>query len=203
MAGSFYVRYGKRIFDLIFGFLGFVLISPLLLIISLWILIGEGRPILFLHERMGKNFQKFNLIKFRTMIKNADRMGPQVTGGNDARISNLGQHLRRLKLDELPQLINVLKGEMSIVGPRPEVEQYVDQFKPEYQKVLKIKPGITDFAAIEFRKEQEILKEYEDINTAYITKILPRKLELYQIYMREISLLTDLKIIFRTLRSIL
>jgi len=198
-----YVRYGKRIFDILFGLTGFILIAPLLLIISLWIIIADGTPVFFLHERMGRNFQKFNLIKFRTMIKRPDSLQPQITGENDRRISKIGRHLRRFKLDELPQVLNVLKGDMSLVGPRPEVEQYVNRFKADYQGILKIKPGITDFAAIEFRNEEQLLTEYNDIEDAYVTKILPRKIELYQKYMREISMSTDLKILFRTLRSIL
>ncbi len=203
MAGKFYVPYGKRIFDALFGLLGFILIAPLLLIISVWILISEGRPVFFLHERVGKNFRKFNLIKFRTMIKNADKTGPQVTGGDDPRISGVGRTLRKYKLDEFPQFLNVLKGDMSLVGPRPEVEEFVDRFRDDYKKVLAIRPGITDFAAIEFRNEQELLKEFDDINDGYITKILPKKMELYQKYLHEISFATDLRIIFRTLRSII
>jgi lipopolysaccharide/colanic/teichoic acid biosynthesis glycosyltransferase len=137
------------------------------------------------------------------MINNADKTGPQVTGGNDPRISRVGRTLRKYKLDEFPQFLNVLKGEMSLVGPRPEVEEFVDRFRDDYKEVLEIRPGITDFAAIEFRNEQELLKEYDDINDGYITKILPKKIEFYRKYLHEISFITDLRIIFRTLRSII
>ena len=203
MSDSNYIRYGKRIFDLVFGLLGFILLLPLILFISLWIMTTQGPPVFFLQERVGKNFQKFNLIKFRTMIKNADGDGPQVTADDDLRITKAGRTLRRFKLDELPQFINVLKGEMSLVGPRPEVEQYVIRFKEAYEQILRIRPGITDFAAIEFRDEQRILQRYEDKTAAYLNELLPRKIELYQKYIGHISLTTDLRIILKTLRSIL
>jgi len=130
-------------------------------------------------------------------------MGPSVTKGCDPRITTIGKFLRKTKLDELPQLLNVLKGDISIVGPRPEVEKYVQLFKDEYKPILSIRPGITDYATLEYRDEQEILNHYTDTETGYIEEILPAKIKLYEKYLGEISLMTDLKIIFKTLLRLL
>jgi lipopolysaccharide/colanic/teichoic acid biosynthesis glycosyltransferase len=202
MRGKFYAKTGKRIFDLLVGLTGFVLVSPLLIFVALWIAISDPGPIFFRHERIGQNFKKFRLIKFRTMIKNAGQAGLQITAADDKRISKVGGYLRRFKLDELPQLINVIKGEMSLVGPRPEVEAYVRVFNDDYKQILKIRPGITDFAAIEFRDEQEMLKGSEDTHASYVTNILPKKIVLYKKYLNDMSFSTDLRILTETLRSI-
>lgn len=189
--------------DLLLTIPGFVLLLPVLLIIALLIKINDPGPVLFVQTRVGKNFKLFKLLKFRTMIINADKLGPQVTSTKDPRITAIGQRLRRFKLDELPQVINVLKGDMSLVGPRPEVQRYVSLFENDYRTILSIRPGITDWAALTYRDEEKILMKYENIDQGYIQEVLPKKIMLYKKYLGEISLLTDLKILFRTLGSIM
>ncbi|MEM3112426.1 MAG: sugar transferase [Candidatus Anstonellales archaeon] len=202
MQNSFYIRYGKRIFDFTASLLGLIILSPFLLVIAMLIYLSDGRPVFFKQKRIGKDFISFNFIKFRTMIVNKENSGPLVTQGNDPRITPLGRFLRKTKIDELPQLINVLKGEMSIVGPRPEVEKYVMMFKDEYKEILRVKPGITDYATIEFIDEEAILNQYRDVEEGYIREVLPRKIELYKKYISEISFLTDIKLILKTLLRI-
>lgn len=202
MQNSFYIRYGKRIFDFTASLLGLIILSPFLLVIAMLIYLSDGRPVFFKQKRIGKDFISFNFIKFRTMIVNKENSGPLVTQGNDPRITPLGKFLRKTKIDELPQLINVLKGEMSIVGPRPEVEKYVMMFKDEYKEILRVKPGITDYATIEFIDEEAILNQYRDVEEGYIREVLPRKIELYKKYISEIGFLTDIKLILKTLLRI-
>jgi lipopolysaccharide/colanic/teichoic acid biosynthesis glycosyltransferase len=173
-----------------------------MLMTAIFIKLNDNGPVFFAQERMGKGFEKFKLLKFRTMIVNADKKGEAITKGEDPRITGIGKFLRHYKLDELPQLINVLKGEMSMVGPRPEVEKYVAVFKDQYQQILTIKPGITDYATLQFRNEEEILNEYEDTHEGYMKGVLPAKIELYLKYLNEMNFVTDLKIIFKTLRRI-
>ena len=201
MRADFYRRFGKRLFDFIISLIGLLLVSPFLIIIGLTIRLSDGGRAIFVQQRMGSGMKLFNFYKFRTMIENADQKGPLVTGSSDNRITPIGRILRRYKLDELPQLLNVLKGDISLVGPRPEVEKYVLHFADEYRLVLMIKPGITDYAALAYRSEEEILKQYDDPHQAYIEKILPEKIKLYKKYMDDISLMTDLKLIARTIGS--
>jgi len=137
------------------------------------------------------------------MVENADKLGAQVTRSDDPRITKIGKVLRKYKLDELPQLINVLKGEMSLVGPRPEVPKYAKFYKDDYDEILKVKPGITDYASIEYRNENELLAGAEDVEKVYLEEILPKKIEYYKKYLRDISFLTDLKLILRTIWGIL
>ncbi|MEM2045645.1 MAG: sugar transferase [Candidatus Bathyarchaeia archaeon] len=202
MQNSFYIRYGKRIFDFTASLFGLIILSPFLLVVGILIYLSDGKPIFFKQRRIGKDFIPFDFIKFRTMVVNKEGFGPLVTQGNDPRITPLGRFLRKSKIDELPQLINVLKGEMSIVGPRPEVEKYVMMFKEEYKEILRVKPGITDYATIEFRDEEAILNQYRDVEEGYIKEILPRKIELYKKYISEIGFLTDIKLILKTLLRI-
>ncbi|MEM2074334.1 MAG: sugar transferase [Nitrososphaeria archaeon] len=202
MQNSFYTRYGKRIFDFTASLFGLIILSPFLLVVGILIYLSDGKPIFFKQRRIGKDFIPFDFIKFRTMVVNKEGFGPLVTQGNDPRITPLGRFLRKSKIDELPQLINVLKGEMSIVGPRPEVEKYVMMFKEEYKEILRVKPGITDYATIEFRDEEAILNQYRDVEEGYIKEILPRKIELYKKYISEIGFLTDIKLILKTLLRI-
>lgn len=202
MQNSFYIRYGKRIFDFTASLLGLIILSPFLLVIAMLIYLSDGSPVFFKQKRIGKDFIPFNFIKFRTMIVNKEGSGPLVTQGNDPRITPLGKFLRKTKIDELPQLINVLKGEMSIVGPRPEVEKYVMIFKDEYKEILRVKPGITDYATIEFIDEEAILNQYRDVEEGYIREVLPRKIELYKKYISEIGFLKDIKLISKTLLRI-
>jgi len=136
------------------------------------------------------------------MVENAEKMGARVTRGDDPRVTKIGKVLRKYKIDELPQLVNVLKGEMSLVGPRPEVPEYVNAYKKDYEKILKVKPGVTDFAALEYIDEEGLLKDTEDPEKVYLEKILPEKMKYYEKYIREISFLTDLKLILKTILRI-
>jgi len=201
---KFYIKYGKRAMDLTLSFIGLFALSPILLLIAILIKLQDGGSIFFKQERVGFKMRRFKIYKFRTMVENADRLGPQVTKEDDPRITKLGKFLRRYKLDELPQLINVIKGEMSLVGPRPEVEKYVKYYEEDFKEILsKVKPGITDFATLEFRNEEEILKDKQNVEEVYIKQILPQKIKLYKKYVKELSLKTDIKLIFYTLWRLL
>ncbi len=189
----------KRIFDIFFSFIWLIILSPLFLLISFVIKLGSKGPVFFKQERIGHERKHFYLYKFRTMIKNAETTGIRLTSNNDPRITRIGRMLRKFKIDELPQLINVLKGQMSFVGPRPELPEYVELFKKDYDYILRVKPGITDFASIEFRAESTLLKSPKDAKNVYINEILPQKIELYKKYVRERSFLLDLRLILLTL----
>jgi lipopolysaccharide/colanic/teichoic acid biosynthesis glycosyltransferase len=197
-----YEKFGKRLFDIVASGIGLIVLFPVMLVIGLIIKITSPGPVFFVQKRVGKNFKEFNLYKFRSMVVNADKLGPSVTKGDDKRITPIGRFLRKTKLDELPQLWNVLKGDMSLVGPRPEVMKYIKERKKEYERVLSVRPGITDYAAIEFRDEEEILNKYPDTEKAYIEIILPKKIELYYKYIDNINFIDDVKIILKTLKVI-
>ena len=193
----------KRAFDLIASIIGIILLIPLFVVI--WILVisespGDG---FYRQQRVGKNGKDFGLLKFRTMHTGSDKKGLLTVGGRDPRVTRVGFYLRKYKLDELPQLFNVLTGEMSLVGPRPEVRKYVNLYNTSQLRVLDIKPGITDYASIEFSNENEILGRAANPETIYIEEIMPKKLELNLKYIAEQSMWTDLKIIFRTVIKIL
>lgn len=192
----------KRIFDLLFSFLGLIILSPFLLVIAILIVIDSKGDIFYLQQRVGKNNKDFNIFKFRTMRPNSDKQGLLTVGAKDSRITKIGVFLRKYKIDELPQLINVLIGNMSFVGPRPEVRKYVDLYNSEQKKVLTVKPGITDYASIEYSKENELLAKSENPEKTYIEEIMPAKLELNLKYINDASLLTDIKIIFKTFAKI-
>jgi lipopolysaccharide/colanic/teichoic acid biosynthesis glycosyltransferase len=192
----------KRCMDLFFCGAGLVVLSPLFAVIMLLIRCDSKGPVFFRQERVGKNHRLFFIYKFRTMVKNAEKLGPGLSRSGDTRITRIGRFLRKYKLDELPQLFNVLKGEMSLVGPRPEVPRYVDLYKPEYAMILKVKPGITDYASIRFRNEGELLNTTEDIERHYIEEILPQKMEYYRRYIESRTVLRDLGIIIRTVCSV-
>ncbi len=202
-SGQFYAEYGKRAFDLVLSVPALILLSPVLCAIAVLIKRGSPGPVFFTQERMGKKGSTFRLYKFRTMTVNAHESGPQVTTRDDTRITGTGRVLRRYKLDELPQLFNVIKGDMSLVGPRPEVRKYADAFRDEYSSILQISPGITDYAALEFRNEEEILAGYPDAEDAYTRVILPEKITLYKKYIREMGFMADLKILFRTMLEVI
>ncbi|MDB5790099.1 MAG: sugar transferase [Massilia sp.] len=192
----------KRALDLCASALGVLLLSPLLAAIALWIRLDSQGPVLFRQVRVGRYGVPFEILKFRTMSAQAD---PQrlLTVGRDPRITRAGHFLRKYKLDELPQLFNVLVGTMSLVGPRPEVARYVACYPPrERELVLSVKPGVTDWASILYRDENAILGQALDPEQAYIDTILPTKLEYYVRYVRERSFWVDLRIIVRTLRAI-
>jgi lipopolysaccharide/colanic/teichoic acid biosynthesis glycosyltransferase len=193
----------KRLFDMLAAGCGLLLLAPVLCAIALWIRLDSPGPALFRQRRVGRHGRLFDIYKFRTMADRPDD-GRQLTVGQDPRITRAGRFLRRTKLDELPQLLNVLEGTMSLVGPRPEVPRYVDRYPPAVrQTVLSVAPGITDLAAIRFKDENDILGRAQDPERAYVETILPVKLEYYQRYVRERSFWLDLRIIFQTLAAIL
>lgn len=193
----------KRLFDIVFSFLGLIILLPFLLFISLLILFTSKGGIFYLQSRVGKNSKDFKIYKFRTMKPNSDRIGLLTVGNKDNRITKVGFFLRKYKLDELPQLINVLIGDMSLVGPRPEVRKYVDLYNEEQLKVLRVKPGITDYASIKYSNENEILAKSLDPEKSYVEHIMPLKLYLNLKYIDEMSIKTDLKIIRDTIFKIL
>jgi lipopolysaccharide/colanic/teichoic acid biosynthesis glycosyltransferase len=197
----------KRVFDLLAAGAGVLVLAPLLLGIALWIKLDSPGPVLFRQVRVGRHGVPFDIFKFRTMRHRPDHerrvAGPQLTVGRDPRVTRAGRFLRHYKLDELPQLFNVLEGTMSLVGPRPEVPRYVECYPPAVRNtVLSVAPGITDLAAILYRDESAILGQARDPEQAYVDTILPVKLEYYQRYVRERSFWLDLRIIFRTLAAI-
>lgn len=192
----------KRIFDIFSSLIVLLIGLPFFLILALAIVIDSRGGIFYRQIRVGKNEKEFYLYKFRSMVSNADKKGQLTVGASDSRITRVGKFIRKFKLDEFPQLINVIKGEMSIVGPRPEVPKYVKMYTDEQRKVLSVRPGLTDYASLEYINENEILGKAENPEQLYIQEIMPAKLELNLRYIAEKSLLTDLKIIFRTIGRI-
>ncbi|MCE3259551.1 MAG: wcaJ [Bacteroidetes bacterium] len=192
----------KRLFDIICSLLGILVLSPLLLVLFLAVAINSGFPVFYLQTRVGKNNKDFKLFKFRTMFLDSDKKGLLTVGGRDPRITPVGYFLRKYKLDELPQLFNVLTGDMSLVGPRPEVRKYVEMYSMEQKQVLQVKPGITDYASLEYINENELLSKSSNPEQTYIDEVMPAKLQLNMKYIREAGLSTDLKIILKTIRKI-
>ena len=191
-----------RFFDLVLSFLGLVLLSPLFLVISIFILCDSKGGIFFLQKRVGKNNLDFRLIKFRTMLPGSDSQGGLTVGASDPRITRAGFILRKFKLDELPQLVNVLKGEMSLVGPRPELPKYTALYTEEQKKVLTVRPGITDIASLEYFDENEILGRSTDPERTYIEQIMPAKLELNRKFLEDPRTGNYFRIIGMTIRKI-
>jgi len=192
----------KRALDLIIALFGLVLLSPLLLAIAIWVKVSSPGPVLYAGVRIGKDGVPFRMLKFRTMVVNADKIGGSSTTADDARLTSAGRFLRRFKLDELPQLINVLRGDMSFVGPRPQVEWAVKLYTPEERRLLSVRPGITDFASLRFRNEAEILRGSTDPDRDYLEKIAPHKIRLGLYYVRHYSFFVDAKILAATLLSL-
>ena len=192
----------KRLFDITFSFLLIILLVPLFLIIAVLVKLDSRGPVFFLQTRVGKNNRDFKLFKFRTMYVDADKKGLLTVGHRDSRITRVGYNLRKYKLDELPQLFNVLIGDMSVVGPRPEVRKYVDMYDERQQKVVSVRPGITDFASIRYVNENELLKNTENPEKLYIDEIMPAKLELNLKYIENRHFFKDLKIILLTVKAI-
>jgi lipopolysaccharide/colanic/teichoic acid biosynthesis glycosyltransferase len=188
----------KRMFDLLVSFCGLLLLWPVLLVSAVLIKLTSPGPALYRQQRMGLDFQPFDILKFRTMVVDAHKLGGQITAGRDPRITSVGHFLRKTKIDELPQLINVFKGEMSFVGPRPEVPRYVEMFRDDYAELLKVRPGITDIASLKYRHESELLGESDNPETTYVQVILPDKIALAKEYIRRSSILFDLQLIFKT-----
>jgi lipopolysaccharide/colanic/teichoic acid biosynthesis glycosyltransferase len=202
MSDSLSGTLSKRLFDLLAAGAGLVLLAPLLLGVALWVKLDSTGPVLFRQVRVGRHGVPFEIYKFRTMADRPDG-GAQLTVGLDPRVTRAGRFLRRYKLDELPQLFNVLEGTMSLVGPRPEVPRYVECYPSAVRNtVLSVAPGVTDLAAILYKDESTILGQACDPERAYVETILPVKLEYYQRYVRERSFWLDLRIIFQTLAAI-
>lgn len=193
----------KRIFDIVFSFIGLVLLLPFFIIIALLIVIDSPGGVFYKQARVGKNGIDFYLFKFRSMRTGADKKGLLTVGGRDSRITRMGYFIRKYKIDELPQLLNVFLGDMSLVGPRPEVRKYVDLYNEEQKQVLSVKPGITDYASIEYSNENEILGKAENPEKVYIDEIMPAKLKLNLKYIAEQGIITDLKIIIKTIGKII
>ena len=193
----------KRTFDLVFSLMVLILFLPFGLIISLLIVFSSPGGIFYRQERIGQNGVTFMLYKFRSMRKNADQSGRLTVGMKDSRITSVGVFIRKYKLDEFPQFINVLIGDMSVVGPRPEVHEFVTMYTEEQQKILTVKPGITDYASLEYLNENEQLAKSEDPKRTYIEEVMPHKIEINQKYLSRPTLGHDLQIIFKTIRRIL
>ena len=193
----------KRLFDIIFSVFGLILLLPILIIISIWIKIDSNGPVFFRQKRVGQFNSDFRIFKFRTMRLNSDKLGLLTVGDRDPRVTRIGYYLRKYKLDEFPQLINVLIGNMSFVGPRPEVRKYVNHYSEDDMQILNLKPGITDYASIEYRDEVELLKKAEDPERTYIEEIMPEKIKLNKMYIKNYSIFTDIKIIIKTFLAII
>lgn len=187
-----------RLFDICLSAFGLMILSPLFIIVTIWIIIDSRGPVLYKQQRVGRFGVDFTLLKFRSMRVNADKAGLLTVGGRDNRITNAGYYLRKFKLDELPQLFNVLAGDMSLVGPRPEVRKYVQLYNDEQKKVLQVRPGITDLASIAYKNENELLAQSEDPEKTYINEVMPEKLRLNQHFIENPTIKNYFTIIFRT-----
>lgn len=189
----------KRLFDITASFFGIIILSPLLIFIGLWVGLSSKGGVFYKQIRVGKNNKDFKLYKFRSMRVNSDKQGLLTVGSKDSRITTAGYFIRKYKIDELPQLFNVLKGDMSFVGPRPEVRRYVDLYSEEQMKVLKVAPGITDPASIKYRNENDILSSQSNPEEYYIQHIMPDKLKINIDYINTQTFIKDIKIIFQTI----
>ena len=192
----------KRLFDIVASLTGLLLLAPIFAIAACAVLVASGRPIFFRQQRMGRNFHPFSIYKFRTMVADAPQRGGPLTTGRDTRVTRVGAVLRRLKIDELPQLVNVVKGDMSIVGPRPEVPEYVDRFQRDYAVILRIRPGITDLASLKYADEAAMLSNFENPQEVYLRQVLPDKIRLAQEYVRRSSFIFDIHVILKTLLKV-
>lgn len=192
-----------RFFDFVLSLVGLVILAPIFIVLAVWIKIDSVGPVFYKQIRVGQNGKDFGLFKFRSMVVDADKKGLITVGGRDPRITRSGYFIRKYKLDELPQLINVLVGDMSLVGPRPEVRKYVEFYDDEQNKVLSVKPGITDYASIEYMDENEILGKSTDPEKTYIEEIMPEKIKYNMKYIKNRSLIEYFKIIFLTVLKII
>jgi len=193
----------KRLFDILSSFIGLLFLQPLFAVIAIMIKVDSAGPVFFRQGRVGKNFRRFIIYKFRTMVLDAETKGLHITSGGDNRITRVGGILRRFKIDELPQLYNVLKGDMSLVGPRPEVRKYVEWYKHDYERILSVRPGITDLSSIAFRNEEGILQGVGDPEHYYVHVLLPAKMRLAQEYIQHASFFYDVKLILKTLWEVI
>jgi lipopolysaccharide/colanic/teichoic acid biosynthesis glycosyltransferase len=192
----------KRALDLAASGLGLLVVSPILLVAAIAVRLDSAGPILFRQTRVGRDFRPFSIYKFRTMTVDAPERGGQITAGADPRITSSGRWLRKSKLDELPQLLNVFLGDMSLVGPRPEVPKYVEMFRDQYAAVLAVRPGLTDPASVKYRDESELLAASADPEQEYVERILPDKIAISRDYIQRATLAGDVAILFRTLLRI-
>lgn len=193
----------KRVFDVAVSLLILLVLSPLLLLLALAVKLDSRGPVFYRQVRVGRYNQDFKIFKFRTMVQDADKIGPPLTVGDDPRVTRVGHLIRKLRLDEFSQLLNVLGGSMSLVGPRPEVRKYVDVYTPKYMATLLIRPGITATSSIAFKDEDSLLNAAEDPEKVYVEQILPPKMAYNLAYMKKISLLNDIKIMFQTVGAVL
>lgn len=191
----------KRLLDLVVATVGLVVLSPLFLLLAVWIKLDSPGPVFYRGQRVGKDGRLFQMLKFRGMVKGADQDGPAITARGDPRVTRVGQFLRQSKLDELPQLINVLRGEMSLVGPRPEDPRYVALYTPKQRRVLRARPGITSLASIEFRHEEELLAQGGG-DDFYVQELMPRKLEMDLEYLEGASFASDLMVLLKTVAAV-
>ena len=192
----------KRFFDVVASWIGLILLSPLFIILTIWIKCDSIGPVFYKQVRVGRNNMDFQLFKFRSMRVGSDKKGLITVGGHDPRITRSGYYIRKYKLDEFPQLINVFKGDMSLVGPRPEVRKYVDMYTEEQMHVLDVRPGITDLASIRYRNENELLERVNDPDKYYVEVIMPDKLRINLEYVARHSFTFDIRLIFQTFRAI-
>ena len=195
--------FGKRAFDFCAGILLMVLLALPVAVIALWILIDDGRPVFYRQERVTAYGRVFRIHKFRTMVNNADKLGSAVTVGNDSRVTRVGSRLRHLRLDELPQIIDVLEGKMSIVGVRPEAVKYVKRYRPEYMATLLLPAGITSETSIRYKDEDRLLSAADDVDRVYVEEILPAKMRWNLKYIREFGFFGDIATMFRTVFAVL
>ena len=193
----------KRAFDIIASGLGLLCLSPLFAIVAIWIKFDSKGPVFYRQVRVGKDNKDFRLFKFRSMRPDSDKLGLITVGGHDPRVTRSGYFIRKWKLDEFPQLINVFVGDMSLVGPRPEVRKYVDMYSPEQMRVLAVRPGITSLASIRYRNENDILASAEDPDRCYIEKVMPDKLAIDLEYVERANLWNDIKLILSTFKEII
>lgn len=193
----------KRLFDILASGLGLLCLSPLFAILAIWIKADSRGPVFYRQVRVGRGNRDFRIFKFRSMRPDSDKGRLITVGGHDPRVTRSGYYIRKYKLDELPQLINVFIGDMSLVGPRPEVRRYVDMYSPEQMRVLDVRPGITSLASIRYRNENEILAAPDDPDRTYIEKVMPDKLAIDLEYVADASLINDIRLIFSTFREII
>ncbi len=193
----------KRLFDILASGLGLLCLSPLFAILAIWIKADSRGPVFYRQVRVGRGNRDFRIFKFRSMRPDSDKGRLITVGGHDPRVTRSGYYIRKYKLDELPQLINVFIGDMSLVGPRPEVRRYVDMYSPEQMRVLEVRPGITSLASIRYRNENEILAASDDPDRTYIEKVMPDKLAIDLEYVADASLINDIRLIFSTFREII
>lgn len=192
----------KRLFDIFASGLGLIALSPLFVVLAVWIKCDSRGPVFYRQTRVGKDNKDFRLFKFRSMRPDSDKLGLITVGGRDPRVTRSGYYIRKYKLDEFPQLINVFRGDMSLVGPRPEVRKYVDMYSPEQMRVLSVRPGITSLASIRYRNENEILAASADPDKTYIEQVMPDKLAIDLEYVDRATLLNDIKLILSTFKEI-